>query len=148
MESSTSAQGLDALRKGVADAEAEVAEVDESSSEALHSLSSIQFEPLAQQPWTPQLVYTLGGGILLFGIVMSLAMGYLIKEGKPTDQVLRAFCVPLIVVAAVFLVVVGYNQEQIAPVIGLLGTIAGYLLGRDGRGESAAPTATAKVSSK
>ena len=44
-----------------------------------------------------------------------------------------AFCtesgLSLIIVAAIFLVVVGYTSEQIAPVMGLLGAIAGYILG-------------------
>ena len=34
-------------------------------------------------------------------------------------------------VFAIFLVVAGYSDQQIAPVIGLLGTIAGYLLGKE-----------------
>lgn len=105
---------LDALRQGVHTAEQRAAEVATDQG----------------QPWSPELVYTLGGAVLLFGLLMSLIMGWLVKGGRPSDQVLRTFCVPLIVVAAVFLVVVGYNQDQIAPVIGLLGTIAGYLLGK------------------
>jgi biopolymer transport protein ExbB/TolQ len=32
---------------------------------------------------------------------------------------------------AVFLVVAGYTDTQIAPVMGLLGTVAGYLLGKE-----------------
>ncbi len=38
----------------------------------------------------------------------------------------------LVITAGLFLVVTGYSQAQIAPMIGLLGTIAGYLLGRGG----------------
>ena len=36
----------------------------------------------------------------------------------------------LVITAGLFLITSGYSQQQIAPMIGLLGTIAGYLLGR------------------
>jgi hypothetical protein len=40
----------------------------------------------------------------------------------------------------VFLVIIGYSQDQIAPVIGLLDTIIGYLLGVGSRNLPEAPT--------
>ena len=36
----------------------------------------------------------------------------------------------LVITAGLFLICAGYSQDQIAPMIGLLGTIAGYLLGK------------------
>lgn len=69
-------------------------------------------------------------GILVFGVIVLLLMTYLIKAGRKPLAVLRSFCVPMIIVGALVLVVAGYTKDQIAPVIGLLGTLAGYLLGR------------------
>jgi len=42
----------------------------------------------------------------------------------------------LVLTTALALIVMGYTQEQIAPMMGLLGTVAGYLLGK-GEGEAA-----------
>ncbi|QTA83229.1 Uncharacterized protein dnl_56240 [Desulfonema limicola] len=36
----------------------------------------------------------------------------------------------LVIVSGLFLITAGYSQEQISPMIGLLGTTAGYLLGK------------------
>ena len=81
------------------------------------------------QVWSPTLVIILSMGVLLFGVIVIGIMAFLIFKNRHPHFVLRAFSVPLIVVAAVFLVVTGYNEKQIAPVVGLLGTIAGYILG-------------------
>jgi uncharacterized membrane protein len=62
-------------------------------------------------------------------IVLVLAT-YLITTGKSDEVVLRIFGTILIIVIAVFLVVAGYSDMQIAPFIGLLGMIAGNLLGK------------------
>jgi hypothetical protein len=71
-------------------------------------------------------VYMLG-----FGLVVLVLMTYLIGvKDKGGETLLRSFGVTLIITAAVLLVVAGYSQDQIAPVIGLLGTIAGFLLGK------------------
>ena len=95
---------------------------------AKQALESLQAGP-ASPIWDKGLVVTLSMSILVFGIAVILIMAYLISKNTRASYVLRAFGVPLIIVAAIFLVVTGYSQEQIAPVIGLLGTIAGYLLG-------------------
>ena len=63
--------------------------------------------------------------LLFFGL-----MTWLIMRGGSPSTLMRAFTIPLICVMAVLLVLIGYSQEQIAPVMGLLGTVAGYLLGR------------------
>ena len=55
----------------------------------------------------------------------------LLWKNQPPEGVLRIFGIPLIIVTAVLLVVVGFGEKQISPVIGLLGTVAGYLLGRN-----------------
>jgi len=86
--------------------------------------------PMPQiQPWSKDMVLYLSLAILVFGLLVIVVMVYLVFKGKDADQVLRVCALPLIIVAAIFLVVVGYTSEQIAPVMGLLGAIAGYILG-------------------
>jgi len=79
--------------------------------------------------WTAELATTLGFSVLGFGLLVLFVLAYLLNKGHDSSSLLRLCALPLIIVSAVFLVVVGYSQEQITPVIGLLGTIAGYLLG-------------------
>jgi hypothetical protein len=80
--------------------------------------------------WSPQLVCKLSLGIGFFAIVAFALITYLISKEKRPEQILRTFGILIIIFAAVFLVIAGYSAAQITPVIGLLGTIAGYLLGR------------------
>lgn len=68
--------------------------------------------------------------ILTFSLLVFGLMTYLIKQGKEPEIILKTFGSILIIVSAVFLIVAGYSEEQISPVIGLLGTVAGYILGR------------------
>ncbi len=70
-------------------------------------------------------------GVLLFGMVVVLAQAFIInRREEPLSQSLKYLSVSLINVGALFLVTAGYGNSQIAPIIGLLGTVAGYLLGR------------------
>jgi len=81
------------------------------------------------QPWNSQLVVYLTTSVLTFGIAVIIVMAVLVVRKSQTGDVLRLFTVPMVIVAAVFLVVTGFSNEQITPVIGLLGTLAGYVLG-------------------
>jgi hypothetical protein len=81
------------------------------------------------QWWTPQLIKFLTLSVLIFGLVIIIIMAILVLNHSSAGEVLRLFTVPMVIVAAVFLVVTGYSQDQITPVIGLLGTLAGYILG-------------------
>jgi hypothetical protein len=51
---------------------------------------------------------------------------------KPEDT-LRSFALTLVIIGTVFFIVAGFDSQQIAPAIGLFGTIAGYMLGRTER---------------
>lgn len=81
--------------------------------------------------WSTTQAMTISTVVLGFGLIVFLLATYLLKLGKDVESVLRIFGTIMIVFLAVFLVVAGYSDTQIAPVMGLLGTIAGYLLGRD-----------------
>ena len=71
-------------------------------------------------------------GVLVFGIiVLSLQVALMFKVNKGWGpNTVRINGLTLVIISGVFLITAGYSQEQIAPMIGLLGTIAGYLLGK------------------
>lgn len=69
--------------------------------------------------------------VVSFGAFICLCITLLIIKKHPAENILRPFGTILIVIGALFLIVAGYSEQQISPVIGLLGTIAGYLLGKD-----------------
>ncbi len=83
--------------------------------------------------WSPELVCKLSLGIGLFAMILLACVTILLRrerEHVEPEQILRTFGILVIIFAAIFLVIAGYSDTQITPVIGLLGTIAGYLLGR------------------
>lgn len=69
--------------------------------------------------------------ILLFGtIVVTVQFLLLRKKTFDGNDVLRVFGVTLIIVGTLFLIAAGFGDKQIAPAMGLFGTLAGYLLGK------------------
>jgi hypothetical protein len=93
-----------------------------------------------ESKWSPSLVKFLTVSILAFGAAVLAMMSYLVMHDRNAGVVLRLFTVPLVIVSAVFLVVTGFSNEQITPVVGLLGTIVGYILGAHSA-QSASPPA-------
>lgn len=85
-----------------------------------------------QSWWSVNEAMTISSAVLVFGFVIVVVVGYLLGKGIASENLLRTFGTILIIIASVFLVVAGYSDQQIAPVMGLLGTIAGYLLGKSG----------------
>lgn len=81
------------------------------------------------QQWTPEIARELSFSILIFGLLVLGLLAWMVTKTKASlNGLLRAFALILIIVAAIFLIVAGYTEQQIAPAMGLLGTIAGYLL--------------------
>lgn len=95
------------------------------------SISQTTPAPGADSWWSVTNAMTISSVVLVFGVFVLLLATYLIRIGKNSEPVLRIFGTILIIVISVFLVVAGYTSNQIAPVMGLLGTIAGYLLGKE-----------------
>jgi hypothetical protein len=58
-----------------------------------------------------------------------------------TDTATRTFGLTLIIIAGVYLCTAGYTTEQITPMTSLLGTIAGFLLGRQSQARNSSPPA-------
>jgi len=84
------------------------------------------------QPWSHELVQFLSIGVLGFScFALTLATALLWRSGAPSHQVLRVFGVISIISFSALLLIVGYNNEQLTPIVGLFGAIAGYLLGKD-----------------
>ena len=79
--------------------------------------------------WSTHDAMTISAAVLVFGCIIMVLATTLLYKGRSADDVLKLFGTVVIVIFAAFLVVAGYTDTQIAPVIGLLGTIAGYLLG-------------------
>ena len=69
--------------------------------------------------------------VLVFGflVLRMQVQFYSIRELKWDGNVHRSFVATLVIIAGLFLISAGFNQDQIAPVIGLLGTVVGYVLG-------------------
>jgi hypothetical protein len=78
--------------------------------------------------WSTGNAMTMSASVLLFGLVVLLVLVYQIKRYAISEHESKLFIIVLVVVSALFLVVSGYSDSQIAPVMGLLGTIVGYIL--------------------
>ncbi len=90
--------------------------------------------------WTTTNAMTMCSVVLVFGLLVTIIAATLLFKGKSHGAVLRVFGTILILVLSAFLVIAGYDDRQIAPVLGLLGTVAGYLLGsREGNSRLPAP---------
>jgi hypothetical protein len=86
------------------------------------------------QPWSQELVTFLSAGVLAFsGITVILATLLLWRSSAQPQQILRVFGIITIVGFSALLLVVGYSNEQLTPIVGLFGAIAGYLLGKDSK---------------
>ncbi len=69
--------------------------------------------------------------ILIFGVLIISIEVYLIIRGQiEAKDIMKYIVVTLIITCVMFLITAGHNNNQIAPAMGLLGTIAGYLLGK------------------
>jgi hypothetical protein len=112
----------------------EIAAIDKQLAKTQAELAANQKTTLGGGPvwWSTTNAMTMSASVLLFGFLVICIAAWLIRGGRATSaSILRVFGTILILVMAVFLVVAGYSDQQVAPVLGLLGTIAGYLLGRE-----------------
>ncbi len=107
--------------------------LDRQIEQAKQTIPTVQSTTPAETTWwSTTNAMTISASVLIFGLIICLLAAMLLRQGKSADNVLKTLGTILIIVAALFLVVAGYSDRQISPVIGLLGTIAGYLLGKNG----------------
>lgn len=85
----------------------------------------------ASSSWSSEVAWNHALLILGFGFAVLLVMAYLLHK-RTSHAVLRLCALPLTIIAAIYLVIVGYSPNQINPVLALLSAIAGYLLGNIG----------------
>lgn len=70
--------------------------------------------------------------VLIFGLILTILECIIIIKmnmGWNVDSI-RIVGITLVVTAGLFLIPASYSNDQIAPLVGLLGTIVGYLLGK------------------
>jgi hypothetical protein len=102
---------------------------------------------VAIQRITTRLEFWLSLVVLVFGFVVVMVEYRLLQvRAFTSDEVLRVFTVTLIVVGTLFALTAGFDSQQIAPAMGLFGTIAGYLLGRRYPARQSLPRAAEKGS--
>lgn len=80
--------------------------------------------------WTAGHTMAMSTGVLGYSLIVLAAAAAVTRQSKAPETALRLFTTVLIITSAVFLVVAGYSSQQIAPAFGLLGTMAGYVLGK------------------
>jgi hypothetical protein len=71
--------------------------------------------------------------VIGLGVLVILALSVVLRaKASSTDDAIRAYAIILIIIGTMVLICAGYSNDQIAPAVGLFGTLAGYLLGRRG----------------
>ena len=113
---------------------------DSGALEALHRAQAAFDQTAPQptdslsQPWSQELVRFLALSVLTFaGFALVIAAVLLWRSRAPAEQVLRAVGVISILSFSALLLVVGYDNAQLTPIVGLFGAIAGYLLGKESK---------------
>lgn len=72
--------------------------------------------------------------VLLFGLAI-IGVQYLLMRSvvaRHISEIFKLFTVTLIIIGTLLLISSGFSGEQIAPALGLFGTIAGYILAKSG----------------
>lgn len=121
-------------------------EINKRISEAKNSSSTVTINQNQDVWWSNRNAMTISSIVLIYSFLIVLIAGYLIKIGRTSESVLKILGVILIITSSVFLVVAGYSDQQISPVIGLLGTLAGYLLGKDTKEQTSSSLSPTKGS--
>lgn len=113
-------------------------QAQDSTNEVLDNLPP---EPAESQTPTviplSRLEFTLSIIVLVFGLLLILLEIFLIRSKKiDSEDTIKFITITLIITSTLYLITAGYSNDQIAPAVGLLGTIAGYLLGKIGPSKS------------
>jgi hypothetical protein len=87
-----------------------------------------------------QYEFWLSAEVLIFGFAVLIAEFLLLRKAKiNAEEALRVYAVSLIIIGTLFAITAGFDSNQIAPAMGLFGTIAGYLLGKRAPSQTSAP---------
>ena len=86
-----------------------------------------------------QALQTQMGEVLLFGLVCLVLQAYLLaRVSASAEAILRNMTVTLVVTLSIAVVMLGFPNEITSPIIGLFGTIIGFLLGQQVRSSETA----------
>lgn len=81
--------------------------------------------------WLSSFEFWMSFSVLLFGLlVFAIEIVMVRLTSFRPEQTIKLLAVTLIVISTLFIITAGFDSEQIAPAMGLFGTIAGYMLGR------------------
>jgi hypothetical protein len=113
--------------------EANIAAADNSVGQEAATVATVG-DNAGQKPvwWSTQNAMTISAAVLLFGAVVIAIAARNTPADTSLEAKLRLYGTVMVITMAAFLVVAGYDDNQIAAPLGLLGTIAGYLLGQRG----------------
>lgn len=86
--------------------------------------------------WFSSVEFAMSSLVLIFGLIVFLIeMLVLTRVTFQADEATKLVAVTLIVISTLFIITAGFSSEQIAPAMGLFGTVAGYMLGKSRKGE-------------
>ena len=80
--------------------------------------------------WTTQSAFSMSLVVLAYGAITLSSVMWACRNRQVDARESRLIMLTMIITTALFLVVAGYSDQQTAPVMGLLGTIVGYILGK------------------
>lgn len=87
---------------------------------------------LSSNIWTVPMIQFLSLSVLIFTFSALVLVSFLLwRQRAQGSHILRVFGVIIIIGMSALLIVVGYSDAQLTPIVGLFGAIAGYLLGKD-----------------
>lgn len=93
-----------------------------------------QEPPQLTREWT-SIEIVLSVSMLVFTLVLIIVEAMIIMKADKSwapSSILKVLGLTLIICISALLVIAGYGKDQIGPVMGLLGVVAGYLLGDNG----------------
>ena len=122
----------------------------DAAQEAVNAVTTQTTALQLTQAWSPDLIRFLAIAVLAFSFGALLLGTLLLWRAKaPASHVLRTFGIISIIGISALLLIVGYSNDQLTPIVGLFGAIAGYLLGKDtqtpGAREDDAPRAKGMI---
>lgn len=113
-------------------ATAKPAPVGNKTTEQTQTQSTVRKEVSVEIPSLSTGEIALSIGVLAFTLVLVAIVAWLRKiESISGDVLFKLFGLIIVVGSSIFLVSAGWSQQQITPVVGLLGTAIGFVFGKN-----------------
>lgn len=102
------------------------------SAQDLYNEQSADSVNVDLQVWSNSTIILLSGLVLAFILIaLILSTILLFRKQAKASEVLKVFGILSIIGLSTLLLITGYSNEQLTPIVGLFGAISGYLLGKD-----------------